>query len=96
MLLDRVGLSDPADSLLGDGLSLGPVHVHELAPDIDHADDLADHAAPVQVVEAGIAVGVHRSSELGEMIDPVSGLSVDRKLVPSRWRRPRHSLETQS
>ena len=42
--------------------------VDELAPDMGHAGDFADRAGPVEVFEAGVAVGMHPAAEAGEMI----------------------------
>ena len=86
LLLDGIELRDPADGLFGDGRALRPVDVDELAPDMGHAGDLADGAGAVEVLEPGIAVGMHPAAEAGEMILGVLALAVAGEPIPGgRW-----------
>src|SRR3546814_15043265 len=64
------------------------MHVEELAPDMRHAGDLADPAGPVQLLEPGIAVGVHPALEGAEMVERPRRLTIGREPVPgNRWGR---------
>jgi hypothetical protein len=82
LLLDGVELRDPADGLFGDRGTLRPVDVDELAPDMGHAGDLADGAGAVEVLEPGIAVGMHPAAEAGEMILGVLALAIAGEAIP--------------
>ncbi len=42
--------------------------VDELAPRVGHAGDFADGAGAVEVLEPGIAVGMHPAAEPGQMV----------------------------
>lgn len=42
--------------------------VHELAPDIGHAGDLADGAGAIAVLEPGATIGMHPTAESGEVV----------------------------
>ena len=61
--------------------------VDELAPDMGHAGDLADGAGAVEVLKAGIAVGMHPPAEAGEVVLRMLPLPVAREAIPCRWRR---------
>ena len=58
-LLDGVVLRNPADRFFGDRRALRPVDVDGLAPDVGHARDFADVAGAIELIEAGIAVGLN-------------------------------------
>ena len=102
-LLDGIKLGDPADGLIGDRGALRPVDVDELAPDMGHAGDLADGAGAIEVLEPGIAIGMHPTAVSGEVILRVFAYAVEREaisshcppLVRGQWRgwrpgAPRH------
>ena len=57
------------------------------APDMGHAGDFADGAGAVEVLEAGVAVGMHRAAEAGEMVLGMLPLPVAREAIPCRRRR---------
>src|SRR5690606_36366117 len=66
----------------GDWGTLRPVDVHELAPHMGHAGNLADGAGAIQVLEPGIAIGMHPAAEPGEMILRVLALAVAGEAIP--------------
>ncbi len=84
--LDSVELRDPGDGLLGDQGALGSVDVDELAPDMGHAGDLADGAGAVEVLEPGIAVGVHPAVVSCEVVLGVLALSIPGEPIPGGGR----------
>ena len=67
--------------------ALGLEHVRELAPDMGQARHLGDAAGAVDVVEAGIAVGVHPTLVAGEVVRGMLALPVDGEPIPCRRRR---------
>ena len=73
-----------ASSAIGE--ACGAMDVDELAPDVGHAGDLADGAGAIELVEAGIAVGMHQAAEAGEMVLRVLALAVAREAIPGRRR----------
>ena len=78
-LLDGIELRDPADGLFGDRGALRPVNVDELAPDMGHAGDFSDGAGPIEILEPGIAIGMHPTTEAGEMVLRVPGTGAVKK-----------------
>lgn len=66
LLLDGIELRDPGDGLFGDRGTLRAVDIDELAPDVRHAGDLADGPRAVEVLEPGIAIGMHPAAEAGD------------------------------
>lgn len=61
---------------------------NELAANMGHAGDFVDHAAPVEVLEARVAVGVHPALEACEVPRRMDTLPVGREPVERRrWRR---------
>src|SRR5690606_7231249 len=85
-LLDGIEAGDAPDCLLGDRRCLSAMDVDELAAHVGHAGDLADGAGAVEVVEAGIAVGMHEAARAGEMVLRVLSLAVAREAIPGRRR----------
>lgn len=60
---DGVELCDAVERALGDRRAIGLMDVVELAPRMCPAGGLADVAAAIEVVEAGISVGLQRALE---------------------------------
>jgi hypothetical protein len=86
LFLDGIEPGDPADGLFRDGGALRTVDVDELAPDMGHAGDLADGPRAVEVLEPGIAIGMHPSAEAGEMVLRVLALAVAGEPIPGGGR----------
>ena len=64
----RRELSNPHDSLTGDGRPLGLVHVDELAPNVGQAGNHASLAGAIKVFEPGIAIVVHPAGVTPQMV----------------------------
>lgn len=61
--------------------------IDELASDMGHAGDLADGAGAVEILEPGIAVGVHPAAVSGQVILGMLTFPISREPIPSRrWR----------
>ena len=58
------------------------MHVDELAPHVGQAGDLPDPAGAVEILEAGIAVGMHPALVAGQMVLWVLALAVAREAIP--------------
>ena len=86
LFLDGIELRDPADGLFCDGGTLRAVDVDELAPDMGHAGDLADRSGPIEILEPGIAVGVHPAAEASEVILGVLTFPISREPIPGGGR----------
>jgi hypothetical protein len=61
--------------------TLGPVHVDELAAHVAEACHLVDVPAAVEILEAGIAVGMHPALETGEVLCRVGAFPIKREAV---------------
>ena len=77
VLLDGVEPGDALEGFFGDDRALGMEDVDELAPDVRQAGDLADIACPKELVEAGIAVGVHPALEALQVAGRMLALAID-------------------
>lgn len=83
LFLDGIELRDPTDGLFSDQGALGSVDVDELAPDMGHAGDFADGTQAVEILEPGIAVGMHPAAVAGEMVLGVLALAVAGEAIVS-------------
>ena len=86
LLLDGIKLCDPADGFFGDRGALRPVNVDELAPDMGHAGDFSDGAGAIEVLEPGIAIGMHPAAVAGEMVLGVLAFAVAGEPIPGSGR----------
>lgn len=59
LFLNPVELRDARDRLVGNGRTLGPMNINELASHMSHAGDLTNVAGTIDVLEPGIAVCMH-------------------------------------
>ena len=87
LVLDRVEGGDPQKRLVGKRCAVPLVDVEELAPDMRPAGDLADRAGPVELAEAGIAVGLQDAAEAAKMALRMDALAVGAVAVEHRRRR---------
>ena len=86
--LDPVKRCDSFQRFVGDGRALRGMNVEELPADMGHAGDLVNLAAPVQLFEPSIAVGVHPVGEVGQMVFGLFSLAIRGEAVERRWWRP--------
>jgi hypothetical protein len=77
LLLDGVETGDALDRLLGDERAFGLEDVDELAPDVGHAGNFTDTAGPIELVEAGIAVGMHPALVASQVVGGMLALAID-------------------
>jgi hypothetical protein len=83
---DGVEGADPVEGFLGDGRTVGLVHVEELAADVGPASGLGDPPAFIQAVEAGVAIGMQDSGEASQVGDGTFAAAIGR-VAEQRGRR---------
>ena len=58
--------------------------IGKLAPDVSHAGDFMDITGSVEIVEPGIAIGMHPALVPGQMFCGMLALAVGGELIPRR------------
>ena len=85
-LINKARPRHSADGFFGDRGALRPVNVDELAPDMGHAGDFSDGAGAIEVLEPGIAIGMHPAAVAGEMVLGVLAFAVAGEPIPGSGR----------
>ena len=92
LFLDGIESGDAPDGFFGHLQALRLEHIDKLATDVCQAGDLLDGAAAIELVEPGIAIGMHPAFEGCQMRCGMLAFAVCSELVPRRRRdrcRPR-------
>ena len=85
LFLDAVQSSDTGKRLGCCWRCMGHVDVMELAPRVSLTGDFANLAVPVEMVKAGVCVGLQRTLEIFQMPLGMFALAIFRVSEPHGW-----------